>query len=95
MTMIPNIGRANRSAQNSVVLGAERSPAYHVAIVAAVRHGRVVDTIVARHTGIRVQHQARTPPTRSAGSSDPDQLGAVQQRAAPSYVPPSRETECS
>jgi peptidoglycan DL-endopeptidase CwlO len=34
------------------------SPAYHVAIVAAVRNGRVVDTIVARHTGTRVQHQA-------------------------------------
>lgn len=31
---------------------------YHVAIVAAVRNGRVTDTIVARHTGTLVQHQA-------------------------------------
>lgn len=31
---------------------------YHVSIVAAVRNGRVTDTIVARHTGTRVQHQA-------------------------------------
>lgn len=30
---------------------------YHVAIVAGVRNGRVVDTIVARHTGTVVQHQ--------------------------------------